>query len=146
MRTDLTRLAAAVALILVLPPGWCCAASGGRCCGHVAVLGATPDTPAPTCSKCKACSGGCCCTKVEGRRPAPPQSPAQPAPARKADCCERQQVAAPKVELPTLDGFAAALEPPLLLTADLLAERFGVGVSPRCASPPLHLLHCVWLC
>ena len=114
------------ALSIALPIGWCCwlptfAYASGE------------GSKKPTC---------CCCKEESTTKPAKP-SPPVPI----ACCCEPMPATMPKVfdEYPDLDLLVTDLS---LAHDDFIAE-----FKPRHSainlfgpSPPLNLLHCVWLC
>jgi hypothetical protein len=119
----LISLMLASSLLLVLPRGWCCI---------FAALGAKV-TPAK----------GCCC-HPEG--PADPAVPPQPRPVKYCPCAERNTVAPEHPELPSADVLLCVgmtdLPPPRPLVLALDRPRSSWLAHP----PPLHLLHCAWLC
>lgn len=149
MLTNVGRVLAFVCVVvLALPSGWCCQATAGGCCGP-----ALPSAPAPASAGCctseacasKTCARSCCSKETADERPAP--APTQPKPNRPCDtaCCEQAPTIAPKVELP-VDLEPVGIRTTFTETVDPEAEVVSVGVPPRSAFPPLHVLHCVWLC
>ena len=130
-------------VLLALPPGWCCAAIAGQCCG--------PTLPsAPATSKCctgktcagQTCSSGCL-TELTHEHSATLPKPNCPC---DASCCERPPADLPKVERPALDLGTVGVLVPFANAADHPVVAILVNVPPRSAFPPLHVLHCVWLC
>ena len=114
--------ALSAALLLALPPGFCCFAVAGT-----AAKGSPPKS---------------CCQKSAARHS--DQQPAQHCP-HGATCCERHGVNPPDaVQISDLQsqGIVAAV-PALPLPAVGLNADPGV-VLPH-TGPPLHVLHCVWL-
>jgi hypothetical protein len=149
MLTNVGRVLAFVCgVVLALPPGWCCKATAGGCCGP-----ALPSPPAPAPAGCctskscasEACARSCCPKEPADERPAP--APTHPKPNRPCDtaCCEQAPTIAPKVE-PPVDLGPVGVQTTFTETADPEAVAVLVGVPPRAAFPPLHILHCVWLC
>lgn len=146
-------LALACGVLLALPPGWCCGATAGECCGPLPLSAPapvkSPACPGKACSS-KACSSkgcsGSCGPTVPVRSSATPTQPQKPDRPCDTACCERPQAAAPKVEHHVIDlgtvGVLVAFTDPF----GTGAESVVVSVPPRSAFPPLHILHCVWLC
>jgi hypothetical protein len=121
----------AAALLLALPPGWCCVPLS---------LGKASASPLA--------NRGCCQTQAS--------SPGQPCPEHnQADgpvvpstscCCPAGSVLPPAPELPPVGWISAAL--PAIGGADLApaASWPTWDVPSPFPSPPLQILHCVWLC
>lgn len=129
MATPRPILALACAALVALPPDWCCAVTGGTCCG---------DRPAPpTCraAACPTCSD-CRC------KPLVPADPPVRAPAEKFACCERPDGIVERTDPP------AATEPAAVLphATDHPTSTPGVATVPPAPSPPFRILHCVWRC
>lgn len=135
----------ACSLLLLLPQGWCCFITAGRCCGQKPLL-ASHLPPSTTPSACTQCVGRCVCPK-KGKQPlAPAHGPEQRKPPCQSLCCEPLTAVAPKIDPPGLDLAAAGFEvtfTPLPLASP---KSVRVNVPPRSAFPPLNVLHCVWLC
>jgi hypothetical protein len=117
------------ALLLVLPQGWCCLLFAQTAC-----QGKAPAKAADCCH----CSGG---AKHEPSAPTP-----QPAKPFKACCAQSDALARSSGEI---------VHPDLGLALPLIAKvsghpSFGKPVQAsfdfHSHSPPLQLLHCVWLC
>lgn len=141
----LNLLSLACGVLLGLPPGWCCVASGGQCCGREPLL--VTDTPTPTNrSGCTVCAGRCVCPPRAKQPPAPAKAPEQQQSPCQYACCESAPAAAPKVDSSLFDLGTAALEAPFTLVPVAPADSVRVSVPPRSSFPPLHVLHCVWLC
>lgn len=123
-------LALLTGLVLALPPCWCCTLTAER--------GTTPARQE------QSATHSCCSPK---QPPAPEPSPAPCAPQGPVKkCCERQTAtqADSKWRLPDLPAFAAALLLPDLAPALPAVVLPVVGFDPDL--PPVHVLHCVWLC
>lgn len=150
MLTSLGRvLALACGVLLALPPGWCCKATAGECCGHP--LPSTPATAPAGCCATKACSGhtcadDCCRKEPAQDRSAPVPKPQQPDRPCDTACCDRPPTDAPKVERPVIDLGPVGVQDAFTAPADPGAVVALVSAPPRSAFPPLHVLHCVWLC
>ncbi len=114
------------ALLVALPPGWCCLPA--------AVQPASPRDPAP-----------CCHHKPAPDQPAPPTHP-QPVKPCDAPRCLTDATRAPVPETPPADLVPAAL----LAVPDAAplprAARVAEASELHALSPPPQLLHCVWLC
>jgi len=113
-------------VLLATPIGWCC---------WLPVVHADE----------KADEAKCCCTPKE--KPVPSKQEA-PQPSRSC-CCEAIPVISSTSELTGKDP-ASALPAILVPSASLAAISLASSVlDPRSLhdpSPPLHLLHCLWLC
>jgi hypothetical protein len=124
-------LALSAALLLALPPGWCCAAPqraevGTRSVAEHGCCHGGPTHPdhgtAPDREEAPAAPTSPCCCVTEATTPASQETPA-PDPASAP-----LVLPVPAVDLaPAVPGFTRG-------------TRFHVP------SPPLRLLHCVWLC
>jgi hypothetical protein len=137
-------LASLCCVLLALPPGWCCLASGGECCRRPC---SKQGADARKAAGCPECVSACCCVEGEADPVTPaPLPPKEPTPSGKPACCERLPTDAPKVERPVIDLGTAGLELPLAWTPKKIPVSSRADVPPRSASPPLHLLHCVWRC
>lgn len=127
-RFTLQALVAFMTVLLALPQGWCCL-----------VPRMLP--------KAKDAEAACCCCHVQSEAP----KPQEPKPAEPSDpfvcCCEPREatqdqgVSLDLAFLPIAFVPAIDLIPPVhpILTAS--RDR-----SSDSADPPLHVLHCVWLC
>jgi hypothetical protein len=126
-------LVLAFCVLLALPPGWCCV---------LPVCTARGTERAPSEERHDCCKH---CPHREDR--AKPPVPMAPAPEPCALCCQpsldRLPPASPEKVQPDL-----SLPTPLLPMPVLIAEVSGVvaDVSLPDPSPPLNVLHCVWLC
>jgi hypothetical protein len=136
-------------VLLTLPPGWCCEVAAGQCCGPTL----PPTTTAPAVEYCtsKACSGttcahGCCSKEPASQHETPAPTPQKPSRPCDTTCCEHPPIAAPKVERPVIDLGAIGIQDVYSVTAPGRAITIPVDEPPRSAFPPLHILHCVWLC
>jgi hypothetical protein len=125
-RQLLTSIAAA---LLALPPGWCC---------HLPHAAAAP--PAKAASSC--------CTRHGPRAPSVPPGRGGDVP-EKVCCCPADaglppapETPAPPPDLPALTLLDAADLTPSLSLEDGWPPAFWSHV----VSPPLHVLHCLWLC
>lgn len=118
-------LALLCGLILALPPGWCAAFCRA----------ATPPEQAGHCSSC---------CPAERHEPTP--APCRQAPPLKCCCADIDRTTPPSPEKLPLDlSFAVPLTS-LDLEGRSAAGALLEQTGPRAAAPPLHLLHCVWLC
>jgi hypothetical protein len=116
------------AFLLALPQGWCC----------FLALPTVRSAEAP--AKVTAC-----CHRSDGVKHEPKAQAPQPAKPLKACCCQPDTVAGPSAEKLTMDlgqvaAAAAAADVPIAHAPGDLVR------GPYLLSPPLHLLHCVWLC
>ncbi|HZT81477.1 MAG TPA: hypothetical protein VFA26_14710 [Gemmataceae bacterium] len=126
MLTLLRGLVACNALLLALPPGWCC-------------LPAARAESAP-----QPASSSCCCEHA----PPAPEQPASPHPGKPCprQCCHRDATPPAAVDKLHLDSTPAALPAVVALGCDQPGSGpDGVPVVHLLARP-LQLLHCVWLC
>lgn len=117
------------ALLLALPQGWCCL---------IPLATACPDETPVEAAECCHCSNG---VKHEPSTPTP--KPAKPL---KACCCQPDSLAGPNAEKFHFDlGMVAPVD---ATVSDLaLPNNPGqVAHGFHLLSPPLNLLHCVWLC
>ena len=114
------------AFLLALPQGWCC---------FVPVPSACPNE-APANAKCSHCS-----RDVKHEPSAPTPEPAKP---DKVCCCQSDTLAGLNAEKFQLDPGLVA---PVSAAADIPLPNRSAEIA-RChlLSPPLHLVHCVWLC
>lgn len=110
------------ALLLALPPGWCCAAPSPK----DADLPVQPTHP--------------CCQHEQST---PDQKPAPAQPVQKC-CCDNDLASPPSPETTSPD---LAISIPVAIPAPAL---HATGVSDLSftdfSSPPLHVLQCVWRC
>jgi len=117
------------ALLLTLSQGWCC---------FVPLPTACPDeAPAEVTD---------CCHRSDGVKQKPAAPTPEPAKPLKACCRQPDTLAGPNAEKFHLDlGLVAPVSITALgLTLPYAPGRIDHGFHPL--SPPLHLLHCVWLC
>jgi hypothetical protein len=117
------------AVLLALPQGWCCF------------------LPLPTpCREEAPAEVAACCHGPDGVRHEPMAPTPEPAKPLKACCCQPDALAGPNVEKPQLDlGLVASVSAPAPGLA--FANTPGrIDDGFHLLSPPLHLLHCVWLC
>ncbi len=138
--TSLRRVVTvALCLVAALPPGWCCYVGAAGCCGRVST-GAAETVPAP----CDGCCGSCCCP-AEGPASRPNEPPRR-LPLRTCRCCLEQVMKQPD-RVPRLAApQAAVVLPAIAPPGPDLADSLPPADRPVTFSPPLHLLHCVWLC
>lgn len=131
------------ALLLAMPPGWCCRDWTVR-----------DAAPAPAASCCHARTAGHASspghTQHAQAQEAPSRdvAPAQPALPKIQCCCLREAPTPPRVTFDAQTQIYLVLSPAPSL--DLTAEgaavaRVGDAVFHN-AGPPLHVLQCVWLC
>lgn len=159
-----TALAFLCGLLLALPPCWpcpfvwglyvCCVAPEGTyaCCTNVCAnslsggrgqLSCRP-TPASRADCCTAVQGSCC----SGSGPSCPAVPA-PIPLDSPRCpyCQNDPTLPP-----TAERFETFLPQPVLvvavcpLTPPLLHCTLVEWTREHAPAPPLHILHCLWLC
>src|SRR5437588_9238821 len=117
------------ALLLALPQAWCC---------FVPLPTACPDEAPVEVAECCPCSDS-----VKQKPAAPTPEPAKPL---KACCCQPDTLAGPNAEKFHLDLGVVA---PVSATAPDLPLPNAPGQIDHgfhLLSPPLHVLHCVWLC
>jgi hypothetical protein len=131
MRLLARTLALCSAVVLALPPGWCCYALNAALAASAAADEVTPPVHA------------CCRTPAAPHENAPTPAPAKP----KASCCCQQDAAQPKSVDTAADALPAVAILPAAAPAAIrsMSNRAEDNVSPG-ASPSLRLLHCVWLC
>lgn len=119
----------ASALLLALPPGWCCQDWAPR-------------------HEVKPAARSCCAARVEHP---PEDSPQQPGSRLNECCCDRSATVSGKSVADKDDLRDGAL---LLALADPAPTQGNLAPHSmlleeevfRDAGPPLHILHCVWLC
>jgi hypothetical protein len=124
-------LALTAALLLALPPGWCCFTPPHS--------GASPSAEAER----DCCSGG---PAHKDHQPTPSHEDCPAAPTS-ACCCDTAATGPAGPETATPDSVPAALALPAD-HADLCSAGAGFlwDITPHASSPPPRLLHCVWLC
>jgi hypothetical protein len=113
-------------VLLATPIGWCC---------WLPVVHAA-DEKAEV-AKC------CCCVPKE--KPVKPQGAPEPS---RSCCCDPLLVASSTSEL-TGKEATPALPAVLVPSASITAISLAIALNPPSLhdpSPPLHLLHCLWLC
>ena len=138
MSLFLRSLALCNAFLLVLPQGWCCFLPVPTVCTDQA-LAKTTD--------CCHCSNSAqqkpeASDDVKQEPKAPTPEPVKPV----TCCCQPDALAGPNGENVRLDLGPAV---PLIATAPDLASVGNAGQTSfgsHSHSPPLQLLHCVWLC
>lgn len=130
-----------VSTSLVLPTGWCCWLPA-VVAAHLPARAVEKSTPTPAPAPC------CCCEPqtTETAGTTDPTAPREAPPVPIKCCCEAQASLLPKpIEKTSPPAFVFAL--PVLAVAP---PAVVVDVVAPCAgdivSPPLHLLHSVWLC
>ena len=112
--------------LLVMPLGWCC-----WLVPSLAV--ARTETPEPAC---------CCCCDREENAPAKPKE----APDVPPCCCKPLPMAfltMPDDTDAPLPALPVMFESPQDFIADFMWMQAVIHIDP---SPPLHILHCLWLC
>ncbi len=131
--TDMKRIAQqtlvyCLAFSIALPIGWCCWLSVYAFASEV-----------------KAAKPVCCCCKDETTTPKTPAKPTPKAPL--LCCCEPMPATTPETfgDYPAID---VSISTPLVSSADRLANYSQIDLTNDAPgpSPPLNLLHCVWLC
>jgi hypothetical protein len=121
------------AMVIALPPGWCCL--GFR-------VAAAEYTPAEAVPQPKSC----CHTEPE---PVAADEPAGQAPSAPAlSCCCRDEAAVRSDQKVVADGptLAAPLVPPAVDWAGPLTSSHTDHLTPLALASLLQVLHCVWLC
>lgn len=121
---------------LCLPTGWCCWSGGpAECCATKEVR--TEQPQAPHCPACAA-RGKTCESRPASVMSAPVQS-------REGCACQTPAPAVAAKWLALLDALppAVALVPPAAARPAAVAGWLPIA---RTHGPPLHVLHCVWLC
>ncbi len=124
------------AFFLVLPQGWCC---------FLPVPTACPDQAPAKTADCCHCSQSVTQEQEKQEPEAPARSP-EPVKPVKTCCCQPDTLAGPNGEKVQLDLGPAV---PFIATAPELAPVGSPGRTSfgfHSHSPPLQLLHCVWLC
>jgi hypothetical protein len=115
------------AVLLALPPGWCCATPSQK--------------PAQTPAKHAAHS---CCRQPK-QTPTPDQEPGPGQPVQKC-CCENDLASPANPEKASPDlTFSVPVPSPDTLMAEVGGAGAASAISPT-ASPPLYILQCVWRC
>lgn len=136
MRFAAPNLMALVAAALVaLPPGWCCRLVSARGCMPAETAKAAA-APQPL---------SCCHHKPVQKQPSPcaPQSPAKPG---QMLCCFPQPTVPQKTSWQAPDLAMLPFEQPVVLALGTLSPSLPEPAWFVVNSPPLNLLHCVWLC
>ncbi len=139
MATLARSLALLSSLLLALPPGWCCSV-GLAACGEKPPLAEKQENAPPSHKGC------CCCPEALQTEPAESAPAPKPNKPVTSCCCEKQPTALPDTgwHLPDWD-----VSPPAIPVARLSVVRGVPGPTGRvfvASSPPLYVLHCVWLC
>jgi hypothetical protein len=133
-------LAVVCGLLLALPPGWCYLLSRGQCCVP------TPVAKKATPQNCPKCSGTSP-DPEEGTHcppgPSPPREPGEPC---QSGCCLYQPTAVPKTELPGVAFGPADGELVHFLTCPARSVGHRPNIPAHPTTPPLYVLHCIWLC
>src|SRR5262245_48834221 len=116
----------ATALLLALPPGWCCAKTEGQ--------------PEKVPAKAK----HCCCCQEHSRKPdsGPNRLPTIP---YKNCQCQKDSTAPQNPESLTLDPGIAITLPPDNSNGHA-ARNIQLHDASSFSSPPLHVLQCLWRC
>jgi hypothetical protein len=128
-------------LTLAFPPGWCCMIPLPAA---QAEESETDDGPAASSAPC------CCCKKKE---PVPASAPAQPVqdaprpcPTGKCPWLERDTTAPSHPEQFHPDYSVVAVIPMVDAAHTPAVEPEEVSLRALPASPPIHVIDCVWLC
>src|SRR5262245_31822275 len=125
-------------LLLVLPPGWCCAAGVAACCGKQQPV---EKQEAPQTAK-----NCCCCPEPSDQKCNRRNSTAKPSKPAKSCCCE----SLPSLLTEKADQWPDLVAMPLVILVEELvfdaSDRIDSGHVFVDSSPPLHVLHCVWMC
>ncbi len=120
-------LVLSAALLLALPPGWCCFTPRGH-------AGARPQ------------AGQDCCHGGPAHSAAPYRQEPPAAPATSC-CCPTDATTPADPETPAADPFSAPFALPVgEVRLPPAAPTLTRGDPPHPPSPPPRLLHCVWLC
>lgn len=120
------------AIELALPTGWCC-----RIDAAVEPSEDSAPAPAPAC---------CCCCPVAQPEPTTSEAADAPRPAAPLACCCKPRQAALQKDIPAGETIG------VVYWQTSFAVAVSMGSPQRSAdfvpilSPPLHLLHSVWLC
>jgi len=115
------------ALLLALPPGWCCA------------------TPNPKAADLPAQPTHSCC---QHEQPTPNQEPMPAVPVQQC-CCEKDLASPSSPSSPKTTSLDLAISIPVVIPDAPAAHVAGVGVldfAGPSPSPPLNVLQCVWRC
>ena len=122
-------LACVAALPLAAPAGWCCLAPR-----HQATA------PAPKASHC------CPCTPTPRHEQPRPPGPQPAAPAHACDCRPAATLpAGPDARTADL-SLPVSLPAPSAFLSQATADVAEATDPPDTSPPPLHILHCTWLC
>jgi hypothetical protein len=121
------------ASLLTLPAGWCCMLPA-----PTAAQGAPADA-------CKSCCGGCPLSKPNCPAPAKGKDRRPPFPF--VSCCYLRTGVPPVRSLAHLVTLAILASGPDFIAASAALPNWEEVDGRRPGpSPPLHVLHCVWLC
>jgi hypothetical protein len=143
MFAPLLKLAVVLqALLLALPPGWCCAIAwptGKTVAGGEAASGNTGETVRPCC---------------HARMPSRPgdadrnSAPSRPTPVRPAAecCCSRVATTPPRLVHQTDDDALPLYVDLPIANATVLSGQRDTVQCVHPAGPRLHVLKCVWRC
>jgi hypothetical protein len=128
----LRTLLTACCIVLALPAGWCCYVSPRR-------LDEGKELPTTTHAGCRDLCG---CQDRE-QPPPPPSEPSFP-----WECCcyELNGLLPPAPERADCDLSLPVLLPVAATGTCWEMSRPALDLSLPVPSPPLHVLHCVWLC
>lgn len=125
-------------LLLAMPQGWCCILASYM-----------PKATGTAASGTKSLAGCCPCQPLQSDpsdTPTPAEKPSAPTNTI-CPCADRHATLpdAPSVE--QVDAGFVLFLPPLSLVAPGIEHRAAVaGADLPPPTPPLHVLHCVWLC
>jgi hypothetical protein len=123
-RSGMILLVHLVSLVIAVPVGWCCRAP---------LIQANEDSGTGEC---------CCCAERKNppsEAPAPPTCCCEPTPAAVLGCSQDEIKQAASEPL-------AAASWPTVYHSFASAENEQPVVISLGRSPPIHVLHCVWLC
>ncbi|HMF17451.1 MAG TPA: hypothetical protein VKE98_09610 [Gemmataceae bacterium] len=141
-------LALATSFMLLLPPCWCCYLGAGECCGSKqksCCASEKKEAPAKSESRCPFCQEDPDSSKPSPQ--APSSKPGKSNEPAKSVCCEQAPIDRPAKENPLPDVSVSILGYALLEIPTTPAMHGDGPVEVLLiSSPPVHILHCVWLC
>jgi len=132
-RRIFTTLVLFCGLTLVLPPGWCCVMVAAPCCQGKKHREPARETPV--------------CPHCQSETPSAPGDDAPVKPKRGPVCCcdkELPTLASRTTPTPQAVAIVTAVEETAAAPSPLSSSTLWLAVHS--GLPPLHILHCLWLC
>ena len=131
-----------LAVLLTLPPGWCCTLLNTGCCqqrGEQAASQTKTSTPLS--------ENVCCCETTPGKKSPGSTKPRPPIPSQPEPCCvEVPRTHTQSVSHFTFDGDDAVCEVLVIPQLPITARPFTESVVHPYLTYRIHLIQCVWLC